>query len=104
LHHTTSTLICSLSLHDALPILAATRHPIYEHARVNSFAAILKNWRDDEQARKLGRLMYESHESYSRCGLGSDGTDALVTLVRETDRKSTRLNSSHVAISYAVFC
>src|SRR5690625_6037072 len=26
-----------------------------------------------------------------------DGTDA-------TDRKSTRLNSSHVAISYAVFC
>src|SRR5690625_6510847 len=23
---------------------------------------------------------------------------------RETDRKSTRLNSSHVAISYAVFC
>src|SRR5690625_3219393 len=25
-------------------------------------------------------------------------------LVRKTDRKSTRLNSSHVAISYAVFC
>src|SRR5690625_6914678 len=25
-------------------------------------------------------------------------------LVRRTDRKSTRLNSSHVAISYAVFC
>src|SRR5205807_6821648 len=66
------------------PVLAATRHPICEHARVNSFAAILKNWRDDEQARKLGELMYESHESYSRCGLGADGTDALVTLVRET--------------------
>src|SRR5690625_6301747 len=25
-------------------------------------------------------------------------------LVKEIDRKSTRLNSSHVAISYAVFC
>src|SRR5690625_7071328 len=25
-------------------------------------------------------------------------------LVQERDRKSTRLNSSHVAISYAVFC
>src|SRR5439155_22780114 len=25
-------------------------------------------------------------------------------LIRELDRKSTRLNSSHVAISYAVFC
>src|SRR5690625_6205150 len=26
------------------------------------------------------------------------------TFVHSTDRKSTRLNSSHVAISYAVFC
>src|SRR5207253_6280889 len=30
---------------------------------------------------------------------GSDGADPNVS-----DRKSTRLNSSHVAISYAVFC
>ncbi len=64
------------------PVLAATRHPIYEHPRVNSFAAILKNWKGDEQARKLGELMYESHVSYSECGLGSDGTDALVAFVR----------------------
>ena len=27
--------------------------------------------------------MYESHASYSACGLGSDGTDRLVQLVRE---------------------
>src|SRR5690625_6561338 len=26
------------------------------------------------------------------------------SIVKEGDRKSTRLNSSHVAISYAVFC
>jgi L-arabinokinase len=64
------------------PVLAATRHPIYENARVNTFAAILKDWRGDEQARILGDLMYESHESYSTCGLDSDGTDALVALVR----------------------
>ena len=56
------------------PVLVATRHPIYEHARVNTFAAILKNWKGDEQARKLGELMYGSHESYSACGLGSEGT------------------------------
>src|SRR5690625_3224128 len=31
-------------------------------------------------------------------------TFAMVTLGDEQDRKSTRLNSSHVAISYAVFC
>src|SRR5690625_6390330 len=28
----------------------------------------------------------------------------LIGLMAGTDRKSTRLNSSHVAISYAVFC
>src|SRR5690606_40472172 len=31
-----------------------------------------------------------------------DGANA--TLLMRTDRKSTRLNSSHVKISYAVFC
>src|SRR5690625_5662952 len=30
--------------------------------------------------------------------------DAIVTCQGGEDRKSTRLNSSHVAISYAVFC
>src|SRR5690625_7363492 len=34
--------------------------------------------------------------------LDMKGTDAAVVVVG--DRKSTRLNSSHVAISYAVFC
>jgi galactokinase len=67
------------------PVLAATRHPIYENARVNNFAAILKNWRnEDAQARKLGELMYQSDDSYSACGLGSDGPDMLVNLVRES--------------------
>src|SRR5699024_12381483 len=28
----------------------------------------------------------------------------LIVLLRKADRKSTRLNSSHVSISYAVFC
>ena len=67
------------------PVLAATAHPIHEHTRVDSFATILKNWPDvNEDARNLGELMYGSHESYSSCGLGSEGTDALVALVRES--------------------
>src|SRR3989442_11616883 len=32
------------------------------------------------------------------------GTDRLGRVLRLRDRKSTRLNSSHVRISYAVFC
>src|SRR5690606_17823366 len=31
-------------------------------------------------------------------------TDFLLAVIGEEDRKSTRLNSSHVKISYAVFC
>src|SRR5258708_10863139 len=34
------------------------------------------------------------------CGLASDGASAVLC----ADRKSTRLNSSHQIISYAVFC
>jgi L-arabinokinase len=30
----------------------------------------------------LGELMYQSHASYSACGLGSEGTDRLVELAR----------------------
>src|SRR5439155_10874190 len=32
------------------------------------------------------------------------GSAAMITVFKREDRKSTRLNSSHVAISYAVFC
>ena len=68
------------------PVLAATRHPVYEHARVNRFAAILKEWKDvKDEASELGELMYESHESYSSCGLGTAGTDQLVELVKAAD-------------------
>jgi L-arabinokinase len=65
------------------PVFAATKHPIYENARVNRFADILTNWEGLQQAESLGDLMYESHRSYSSCGLGSGGTDELVRLAQE---------------------
>src|SRR5690625_6363491 len=43
----------------------------------------------------------------SRRQLGDAGADeraAAAEALRDRDRKSTRLNSSHVASSYAVFC
>ena len=61
----------------------ATRHPVYEHARVQSFANILQRWEGLHQAEALGEMMYQSHDSYTTCGLGSSGTDELVRLVRE---------------------
>jgi len=67
------------------PVFAATKHPIYENARVNRFAEILRNWQGLEQATVLGELMFESHDSYSTCGLGSGGTDELVRLAQAED-------------------
>jgi L-arabinokinase len=64
-------------------VRSATRHPVYEHARVQSFANILQNWEGLHQAEALGEMMYQSHDSYTACGLNSDGTDELVRLVRE---------------------
>jgi len=57
-------------------------HPIYEHARVRRFAQLLAEPVNEQQLTALGELMYGSHESYSACGLGSEGTDLLVELVR----------------------
>src|SRR5256885_17001633 len=39
-----------------------------------------------------------------RPGLQPDAPDQFRGFWRATDRKSTRLNSSHLVISYAVFC
>ena len=63
----------------------ATAHPVYENARVTRFAELLGTLRRgaDDVAREMGALMFESHASYGTCGLGSDGTDRLVALVRE---------------------
>jgi L-arabinokinase len=64
------------------PVRQATEHPVREHARVLRFAELLGALATEPRAAvELGRLMYESHQSYGACGLGSDGTDRLVELV-----------------------
>ena len=61
-----------------------TAHPIYEHDRVRQFRALLASGSlTDEVLTRLGGLMEASHQSYTACGLGSDGTDRIVALVRE---------------------
>jgi galactokinase len=64
-------------------------HPIAEHQRVARWRERLDAFADGDEANvdrlgaELGELMYESHASYSACGLGSSGTDDLVRLARE---------------------
>src|SRR5690554_7989572 len=78
LNDTATTEIYTLSLHDALPIYAGV---------VDSQATIV----DGDRA--VLYVWYDNEFGYS----------CQVIRVAE-DRKSTRLNSSHVRISYAVFC
>lgn len=65
------------------PVARPTAHPIYEHFRVCLFAELLKNSSTQRVLLQLGELMYQSHNSYSACGLGSEGTDRLVDLAGE---------------------
>jgi L-arabinokinase len=66
-----------------------TAHPIYEHHRVQAFRALLQaRPLGDEHLRSLDELMYQSHASYSACGLASDGTDRIVELVRRAGSAS----------------
>ena len=65
-----------------------TEHPILENDRVAKYRRLLESGaRIESQRAALGDLMYESHGSYSACGLGSSGTDALVDLVRGLGRE-----------------
>jgi L-arabinokinase len=62
-------------------VRAPAAHPVYERSRAEAFRRLLPESAEDAR-RRLGQLMYESHASYGRCGLGSEGTDRLVALVR----------------------
>src|SRR5207247_11450810 len=102
-HHLTTALFCShspltlylytLSLHDALPISVAGA-------------------RDDEALHVVGDDPHRLGDHVTGALLPADRQDghaqppdlALLILRRAGDRKSTRLNSSHEWISYAVFC
>src|SRR5207253_10566146 len=89
---TSTTEIYTLSLHDALPICIDR-----ESERWRLRRQILPSIPPNSFKRKLRR-----HNPM-------DSTPAQPIRARSahptrTDRKSTRLNSSHVAISYAVFC
>src|SRR5205085_11522542 len=78
--------ISTLSLHDALPIFG-----FLGGAQVDRFGNLNTTVIGDYAHPKV-RLP------------GSGGATEIATSCGKTDRKSTRLNSSHSQISYAVFC
>src|SRR5947199_8475734 len=75
---TATTEIYTLSLHDALPI--SPLKSVFNAAAFTTGAVV------------------------ARCGFWVITSSWDPTLKPQRDRKSTRLNSSHLGISYAVFC
>ena len=81
----TTDLVTSVDPARRYAIRTPTAHPIYEHERVTEWASLvtaLPSAAAQLDVARLGALMYESHASYSACGLGSGGTDRLVSLAR----------------------
>src|SRR5690606_39798380 len=95
--HPASSETYPLSLHDALPILEWP--DAHSHLKV----ALQKNWYERllesalVHSPELRRFERSSHDEILARFRRLD-------VLKQQDRKSTRLNSSHVKISYAVFC
>src|SRR5690349_24185459 len=89
----THNVTCALSLHDALPIFPQRLHlpPAARSLSHVPVALVLPGLRAPDRL-----VRQHSHRQLSAA------PRPLPSLRR--DRKSTRLNSSHVEISYAVFC
>src|SRR5690606_42132208 len=90
-HGSTTDEMYTLSLHDALPISAGNSSPIF----LLVFTAFRRT--NDIVINSFSRI--ESRALTSSC----IQTRSIPRTWRP-DRKSTRLNSSHVKISYAVLC
>src|SRR2546429_9872084 len=80
---TATTEIYTLSLHDALPIYRLDRAGLEGQHRLKCPGLLLCGLADDHRPLQLAAVTVD---------------------VGAEDRKSTRLNSSHGYISYAVFC
>src|SRR5947208_8779633 len=84
-----TTEIYTLSLHDALPISAHARESVGTLSNPENSAAVTASTCSHKVTPRRSRMPIAS---------GCKDHPA------ERDRKSTRLNSSHQIISYAVFC
>jgi galactokinase len=80
----TTDSVAPISPERTYAVRVPTAHPVSENDRVRRFAELMQADPREGRLEDLGELMYQSHASYSACGLGSEGTDLLVRLVRET--------------------
>src|SRR5207253_8578619 len=93
----------TLSLHDALPILPANVGSWRRNPNVVALIPSKSSTNTDRAERRSEQLSARRRNRSWK--YGDPHIPILLYLgAGISDRKSTRLNSSHVAISYAVFC
>ncbi|HLV87643.1 MAG TPA: galactokinase family protein [Candidatus Sulfotelmatobacter sp.] len=66
-------------------VRACTRYAVEENQRIELFVDLARGAADHHSEitfRLMGDLMFQSHWSYTECGLGCEATDQLVELVR----------------------
>src|SRR5690606_41248693 len=102
--HSATTQLHTLSLHDALPIFAAGQLTADEEAHELAGALLLARLAVEAELRQAGVEHLQLGRSDERLALRRVEHVLLLGLPRVglEDRKSTRLNSSHVKSSYAV--
>src|SRR5205814_4640803 len=93
---TATSEIHTLSLHDALPIWKAATQTVFGEGSTKAVIMLVGEQPGDQEDR-IGRPFV------GPAGRLLDQALAEAEIDR-SDRKSTRLNSSHLGISYAVFC
>src|SRR5207253_11182032 len=94
----------SLSLHDALPIWGAGEETVAVRVVGRPEDLVRTDLLGEDLEAALDRFERDpaiAPEDFAGSGFQSGIVEALVVEM-SVDRKSTRLNSSHVAISYAV--
>jgi L-arabinokinase len=67
-------------------VRACTRYAVEENQRIELFIELARGAKEtpaEDAFRLMGDLMFQSHWSYSECGLGCAETDLLVQLVRQ---------------------
>src|SRR5690606_41585718 len=98
-HHTSTSPIYTPSLHDALPIYFfgfRSRTEVFRDLFLHCYAS---------ESNAAERSICETSCLLTIFGRALESYFIQIKLQERTlDRKSTRLNSSHVKISYAVFC
>src|SRR5690606_41649898 len=95
--------VSTLSLHDALPISGKRAARADAHRDPLAAGGGRGDRPGDVEGFAAQRPLVQE-PLHPRGGGGQPGVELGDELPADQDRKSTRLNSSHVKISYAVFC